>query len=153
MTRVFISAALTLAAVGHVVADSPLSRPSLEDDTPATKRAIPVPKRNQWKHKTLSPDRKLFAIYFRHGWDEVISIHDATTGEQLQYMADHGDDVVEFKFSDDGKLLASRCINRYREGWAVWDVRTGKLLFRLFDPKAGRQGVGDGNTEEIKPAP
>jgi hypothetical protein len=99
---------------------------------------IPVPKEALWKHKTHSPDEKQFAIYFRAGLDEIISIHDAASGKQLRSIVGHGDEVVEFKFSDDGKLLASRCTNRNRAGWAVWDVATGKLLFRLPE-NAGRQ--------------
>ncbi len=80
------------------------------------------------RHKTLSPDGRLIAGYYRDGWDEVIAIHDAATGKQLKRIVGHGDNVQAFKFTGDGKLLASRCA---KKGWAVWDVASGKLLMRL----------------------
>ena len=84
-------------------------------------------------HKTVSADGTLFAGYYRDGWEEVISIHDAATGKQLKRIIDHGDEVREFKFSPDGKILASRCVNRFRKGWALWNVETGQLIMRLAD--------------------
>ena len=88
------------------------------------------------KHKTVSADGSLIAGYYRDGWDEVISIHDAKTGKQLKRIADHGDNVQEFKFSPDGKILASRCSNSGRVGWALWNVETGQLIMRLADISA-----------------
>ena len=85
------------------------------------------------EHKTASPDGKLFAGYYRDGWDEVISIHDAETGKQIMRIVGHGDDVTKFKFTPDGKVLASRCVNSGRKGWALWDVTTGELILRLKD--------------------
>ena len=64
----------------------------------------------------------------------MISIHDAKTGEQLKRIIGHGDDVREFKFTPDGKILASRCVNQGRVGWALWDIATGKLIMRLPTP-------------------
>jgi len=85
------------------------------------------------QHKKASPDGKLFAGYYRDGWDEVISIHDAETGKQIKRIVGHGDNVTRFKFTQDGKFLASRCVNSGRKGWALWDVSTGKLILRLRD--------------------
>lgn len=96
--------------------------------------------------KTFSPDRRLYAGYYRDGWDEIISIHDSASGKQIKKIVGHGDEVRAFKFTPDGKILASRCINRNRRGWALWEVATGKLLMRLptvaMDTAGGaRQGA------------
>jgi len=117
----------------HLFASEPPKPVSQSAKAVDSSRAIPVPKEDEWEHKTYSPDKKLFAIYFGDGWDEVISIHDATSARQIRSIVGHGDEVVEFRFADDGKVLASRCINSGRKGWAVWDVATGKLLMRLPD--------------------
>ena len=85
------------------------------------------------EHKTASPDGKLFAGYYRDGLDEVISIHDAETGKQIKRIVGHGDNVTKFEFTPDGKVLASRCVNSGRKGWALWDVSSGKLILRLKD--------------------
>ena len=85
------------------------------------------------EHKTASPDGKLFAGYYRDGLDEVISIHDAKTGKQIKRILGHGDEVTQFKFTPDGLVLASRCANSGRKGWALWDVSTGNLILRLKD--------------------
>jgi len=90
--------------------------------------------RNVLAHKIFSPDKRLFAGYYRDGWDEVISIHDAKSGKQLTRIVGHGDEVRELKFTPDGKLLASRCVNRGRKGWALWNVSTGELVLRLPVP-------------------
>jgi WD40 repeat protein len=82
-------------------------------------------------HKAYSADKKLFAGYYRDGFDEVISIHDAKSGKQIRRIVGHGDDVQELKFTPDGKLLASRCENRGRKGWALWSVESGELVLRL----------------------
>ncbi|GAA5479534.1 hypothetical protein [Haloferula helveola] len=83
------------------------------------------------KHKTESTDGRWFAGYYRDGWDEIISIHDAKTGKQVRKIVGHGDEVVEMKFTPDGNTLATRCLNSGRAGWALWDVATGKLIMRL----------------------
>jgi hypothetical protein len=88
-------------------------------------------------HKTFSADNEIFAGFYRDGWDEVISIHDAKTGKQIKRIVGHGDELRELKFTPDGKLLASRCINSDRKGWALWDVATGKLILRLPVPSKG----------------
>ena len=85
-------------------------------------------------HKTFSADKRMFAGYYRDGWDEVISIHDAKSEKQIKRIVGHGDEVRELKFTPDGKLLASRCVNSGRKGWALWDVSTGKLVLRLPVP-------------------
>ena len=59
---------------------------------------------------------------------------DAKTGKQVRRIVGHGDEVVELKFTPDGKILASRCVNKSRSGWALWDVKTGELLLRLPVP-------------------
>ena len=87
-------------------------------------------------NKTVSPDGRLYAEFYQDGWDEVISIHDAKSGKQIKTIVGHGDMVQEFKFTADGKLLASRS---ERRGWAVWNVETGKLLIRL--PTAVKNGA------------
>jgi hypothetical protein len=88
-------------------------------------------------HKTHSADKRLFAGYYRDGWDEVISIHDAKSGKQIRRIVGHGDEVRELQFTPDGKILASRCGNRGRHGWALWNVETGALILRLPVPPSG----------------
>jgi WD40 repeat protein len=85
-------------------------------------------------HKAFSPDKKLFAGYYRDGFDEVISIHETKSGKQIRRIVGHGDDVRELKFTPDGKILASRCENRNRKGWALWNVDSGELILRLPVP-------------------
>ncbi len=105
-----------------------------EEDTVCVHRALAKRSvRVTLQHKTASPDGKLFAGYYRDGFDEVISIHDAKTGKQIKRIVGHGDNVTKFQFSQDGRLLASRCINSGRKGWALWEVSTGKLVLRLKD--------------------
>ena len=85
-------------------------------------------------HKTFSADKQMFAGYYRDGWDEVISIHNAKSGKQIKRIVGHGDDVRELKFTPEGNLLASRCVNSSRKRWALWDVSTGQLVLRLPVP-------------------
>ena len=94
------------------------------------------------EYKTHSKDKTLFAGWYRHGWDEVISVHDAETGKQIQKIVGHGDEVKELRFSPDNKILATRCINQSRRGWALWDVSTGELIMRLSaqEKTAGKKG-------------
>ncbi len=66
-------------------------------------------------HKTFSADKQMFAGYYRDGWDEVISIHNAKSGKQIKRIVGHGDDVRELKFTPEGNLLASRCVNSSRK--------------------------------------
>lgn len=87
----------------------------------------------KFKHQAVSPDKKLIAGFYRDGWDETISIHDAKTGKRIQRIVGHGDNVQELKFSKEGKFLATRCSNTGRKGWALWDVANGKLIMRLPD--------------------
>ncbi len=126
---VLFASGAAIAAESQVLANGAL--PSEKDDGSA--RVIPAPDESRWEHKTYSPDKRMFAIYFRDGWDEVISIHDAVSGNQVRSIVGHGDEVEGFRFSVDGKVLASRCTNGGRKGWAVWDVAEGKLLMRLPD--------------------
>ena len=79
-------------------------------------------------------DKNLFAGYYRDGLDEVLSIHETKTGKQIKRFLAQGDEIRELKFTPDGKLLASRCVNPDRKGWALWDVSTGKLVLRLPVP-------------------
>ena len=81
-------------------------------------------------HKTFSKDKRLFAGWYRDGWDEVISIHDAKTGKQLKRITSHGDEVFAFRFSADGKQLAARSEEGDGHIWVVFDVATGKKLHR-----------------------
>lgn len=85
------------------------------------------------EHKTLSPDGKRLVVFYQDGWDEVISIRDAESGEEVRRIIGHGDTPNRFEFSKDGKLLASSCP---RNGFAVWDVATGKQLLRLPPTRA-----------------
>ena len=80
------------------------------------------------EHKTFSPDGSMFAGYYRDGWDETISIHEAKTGKQIKRIVGHGDFVERFRFSSDGKHLATWSSQR---GWKVWNVSTGKLMLEL----------------------
>lgn len=113
------------------------------------KRAVQVALR----HRTTSTDGKLFAGYYRDGFDEVISIHDAKTGEQIKRIIGHGDNVTKLEFTPDGKVLASRCENSAREAWALWDVSTGKLMFRLKGDLAVTSGSQDEPTAYLGMVP
>jgi len=134
------STAMLLCWVDTAVADTPANKKHSAEDE-AAKKGVLVRKeaiengfyRVKLEHKTASPDGKLFAGYYPDGWDEVISIHDAATGKQIKRIVGHGDDVKKFKFTQDGRFLASRCVNSGRKGWALWDVSTGKLMLRLRD--------------------
>ena len=117
------------------------SGPSLAEDSPSSPLAEP-PKRmpgdadsilREITCKALSLDKKLLAVYYREGWDEVIAIREAKSGKELHTLVGHGDNVTKLQFSPDGKTLAARVINKNRQGWAVWDVETGELQFRLLD--------------------
>jgi WD40 repeat protein len=138
MFRSQVMVVLAFCACGLLFAAEPETPAKQTDKGSGSLGDIPVPKDHTRLLKTFSPDKKLFAIFFRDGFDKIISIHDAASGKQLRYMTGHGDYVVEFKFSDDGKLLASRCTNSDRAGWAVWDVDTGNLLMRLPETKAAK---------------
>ena len=80
------------------------------------------------KHKTYSPDKKLYAGFYRDGWDEIISIHDSHSKKQIKRFLSNGDNVSKFKFTANGKLIATFAKTR---GWKVWDVSSGKLLLEL----------------------
>ena len=90
-------------------------------------------------HKAYTADKKLFAGYYRDGFDEVISIHDAKSGKQIRRIVGHGDEVQELKFTPDGKILASRCENRGRKGWALWSVESGEIVLRLPVPPSASE--------------
>ena len=61
-------------------------------------------------------------------------LHRAVVIPQDQLVLAQGDEVRELKFTPDGKLLASRCVNPDRKGWALWNVSTGELVLRLPVP-------------------
>ena len=84
--------------------------------------------RLQLKHKTYSADKKLYVGFYQDGWDETISIHETKSKKQIKRIVGHGDNVSQFKFSDNGKLLASF---DKRKGWKLWDVSSGKLILEL----------------------
>ena len=84
--------------------------------------------RVQLKHKTYSPDKKVYVGFYRDGWDEIISIHETKSKKQIKRLLSGGDNVAKFKFSENGKLLATYAKQR---GWKVWDVAIGNLILEL----------------------
>jgi WD40 repeat protein len=92
------------------------------EDPVRARRGLEAP-----RHKTLSPDGKSYAVWYQDGWDEVIAIHDSDSGKEKRRIIGHGDLVQEFRFTPDGKVLASRS----RDGWKLWEVATGKKLLEL----------------------
>lgn len=138
MTRLHILLpALLLSLSGPTFAekqpqDAPAKRP--EGDLVLIKAFDAGLVRKPLANKVFSSDKKLFAGCYRDGFDEVISIHQAKSGKQIKRFLAHGDEIKELKFTPDGKLLASRCVNTGRKGWVVWDVSTGKLVLRLPVP-------------------
>ena len=101
--------------------------PRLEGDVVWIETWIRGLQRTKLAHKTFSLDGKLYAGFYQDGWDETISIHDAATGKQLQRIVGHGDFVERFKFSADGKMLATWS----EKGWKIWEVSTGHQLLEL----------------------
>jgi hypothetical protein len=120
-------------AVGEQQADDVPAK-NQEGDLVLIKAFDAGPVRTTLAHKVFSPDKKLFAGYYRDGFDEVISIHETKTRKQIKRFLAQGDEIRELKFTPDGKLLASRCVNPDRKGWALWDVSTGRLVLRLPVP-------------------
>lgn len=120
MHRKTILATLTVLAFIVVSASH-----SFSQDTVPTKN-LRTP-----QHKTLSPDGKIFAVWYLDGWDETIAIHDNATGKRKKRIIGHGDVVQEFRFSPDGKILAAKS----RKGWRVWDLSTGKQIMMLTATK------------------
>ena len=91
-----------------------------------------TPKIEDLEYKTPSPDGKIYVAFHQDGWDEVITIRDAKTDNEIHRIINHGDTPTSFKFTPDGKQLASYCP---RNGFALWDVATGKLLLRMRPKK------------------
>ena len=137
----FLSVLAALVSVQLVTGEEPPSDAGAEKgDLVWLETWVKGEGRVELDHKTFSPNRELFAGFYRDGWDETISIHEAASGKQLKRIVGHGDNVKEFRFSPDGKLLASRS---ERRGWKVWDVKTGELVLELpVDKTAPADGAG-----------
>ena len=73
----------------------------------------------------FSPDSKLLATC---GYDRLVRLWDAETGELVRTLKDHSDAVYGVAFRPDGKLLASAGADRAVK---VWDVANGKRLYTL----------------------
>jgi WD40 repeat protein len=112
-----LCACATLSGVGRA---APAQSPASDERPPAGAG-----------HKTPSPDGKVYAVFYRDGWDETIAVHDTGSGKELRRITGHGDLVREFRFTPDGKTLASRS----HRDWKLWDVATGKLLLKLPLPE------------------
>jgi WD40 repeat protein len=128
-----------LCALGTTLAELPAQEPKRADPASPQLVELGVPGvTNTWfEYKTLSPDKRLIACIYFHRLENVISLHDSKTGKQVRRIVGHGDEVRELRFTPDGRILASRCVNEDRKGWALWDVKTGKLLLRLPVPSGG----------------
>ena len=120
MHRKTTLAALTILAFIVVSASHSVAQ------DPASARTLRAP-----QHKTLSPDGKIFAVWYLDGWDETIAIHDNATGKRKKRITGHGDVVQEFRFSPDGQILAAKS----RKGWRIWDLSTGKQIMMLTATK------------------
>ena len=121
------SASLSACGAGALREDEKNGMPAVADlvQDPAVPGEF---KSIELEHKTFSPDRNIYAGYYRDGWDETISIHDAKTGKQIHRIVGHGDAVDRFRFVADGKLLATWSLRR---GWKLWEASTGRLLLEL----------------------
>jgi WD40 repeat protein len=70
----------------------------------------------QLRAVTVSPDGQLLAC---GGWDKLVRLLDARTGDELQALPGHGGDVQCLAFSPDGTTLASGAVDNKV---ILWDV-------------------------------
>jgi hypothetical protein len=82
-----------------------------------------------------SPDGKILAT---GGYDRLIKLLDAKTGQELRTLRDHSDAVYGLAFNPDGRLLASAAADRAVK---VWEVTTGKRLYTLGEATDWVYGV------------
>ncbi|MBL8799110.1 MAG: hypothetical protein JNM56_34815, partial [Planctomycetia bacterium] len=75
----------------------------------------------------FSPNGQILATT---GYDRLIKLWDAATGNEIRTLRDHSDTVYGLAFSPDGRLLASAAADRAVK---VWDVATGRRLYTLAD--------------------
>ena len=73
----------------------------------------------------FSPDGKTLATC---GYDRLVKLWDAETGQLVRELKDHSDAVYGVAFSPDGTLLASGSADRAVK---VWQVADGKRLYTL----------------------
>jgi WD40 repeat protein len=77
----------------------------------------------------FSPDNRLLAV----GAGDQVKLHDATTGQELNALPGHNDQVSCVAFSPDGSLLITGEVNILPDVGSyslvrIWDVSTGRPL-------------------------
>ena len=77
----------------------------------------------------FSPDEAIIATA---GYDRIIKLWDASSGDPLRDLKGHNGAIFDLAFSPDGKLLVSGCAD---ETAKVWNVATGKRLDTLGQPE------------------
>ncbi|HBT75633.1 MAG TPA: hypothetical protein DEB39_01630 [Planctomycetaceae bacterium] len=78
----------------------------------------------------FSPDGSFVATASQ---DTTASIWNTTTGKEIRRFRGHTDTIVDIALSPDGKLLATASDNK--DGSVrIWDIESGKELFRLYVP-------------------
>ncbi len=83
----------------------------------------------------LSPDETLVATA---GYDRIIRLHNAHTGQQLRELPGHNGSVFDLQFSPDGTLLASASADATIK---IWHVASGQRFDTLSQPQAEQYSV------------
>lgn len=81
------------------------------------------------KYVSYSHDRSLFVGYYQDGWDEMVSLHDAKTKEQLGKVSCGGGIAKVYRFSKDKKTLGAKT----GVGWYVWKIPSFEEVIVLGD--------------------
>ena len=108
-------------------------------DLRAASKVLPVlPHKNSIQSFSFSPQNRELLVISRsdvYRWE-------LNTG-QLCFVLPHSMDVAAARFSADGKLIVTCCLDRkLREGWAqVWDASTGKPLGQPLKHRYGVLGA------------
>jgi WD40 repeat protein/tRNA A-37 threonylcarbamoyl transferase component Bud32 len=73
----------------------------------------------------FSPNGRLLASA---GWDQIVNLHDAASGQVLFSLPGHADTIYALAFSPDGRLLASASADRTIR---LWNSETGQPVTTL----------------------
>ena len=81
---------------------------------------------------TFSPDGKYLITANSEGWKKPIIVWDIETGQELLTMKGHTEQITGFKFSHDGKILATGSLDGTILLWD-WERIREKLLIQRVD--------------------